>query len=319
MVSVIIPVYNGEKYIDRCFESLFAGDISNIEVIAVNDGSRDSSSEKLHSYEEKYGCLRVIDKENGGAASARRKGIELAKGEYIAFLDIDDRPAMGIYSALEKKAAESGSDVVFCDYSEERGERSRLVKNTFKKGETLPLDGNGAIRYLHSRRAVFPFPWNKIYKTELVRRVEFPSGNFVGEDYNMLLQIFEMCERVEYLDMVGYHYELTENSASRSGYGEATLRAYEHFKLDRELVYRLHPDMGKDVDNYLTTEYMACIVAMGRNKVYNKEMIKEIKSFVRKNFFNYFFSGDVPLTLKGSALALVISYRLLLLAYKIIK
>ena len=157
MVSVIIPVYNGEKYIDRCFESLFAGDISNIEVIAVNDGSRDSSSEKLHSYEEKYGCLRVIDKENGGAASARRKGIELAKGEYIAFLDIDDRPAMGIYSALEKKAAESGADVVFCDYSEERGERSRLVKNTFKKDEKLPLDGWSFPREILSARTTICF------------------------------------------------------------------------------------------------------------------------------------------------------------------
>ena len=319
MVSVIIPVYNGEKYIDRCFESLFAGDLSGLEVIAVNDGSKDASSEILHKYEEKHSCLRVIDKENGGAASARRKGIELARGEYIAFLDIDDAPAEGIYPALEKKAVESGADVVFCDYSEERGEKSRTVRNSFKKGETLPLDGNTAIRYLHSRRAIFPFPWNKIYKAELVRQVEFPSGNFVGEDYNMLLQIFGMATRVDYLNMVGYHYELTENSASRSGYTEATLRAYEHFKLDRELVYRLYPDMGKDVDNYLVTEYMACIVAMGRNKVYNKEMIKEIKSFVRKNFFNYFFSSGMSLTYKGSALALVISYRLLLFMYKIVK
>ena len=319
MVSVIIPVYNGEKYIDRCFESLFAGDLSDLEVIAVNDGSKDSSSELLHKYEEKYSCLRVVDKENGGAASARRKGIELARGEYIAFLDIDDRPAEGIYSALEKKAIESGADVVFCDYSEERGERSRVVKNSFKKGESLPLDGKGAIRYLHSRRAIFPYPWNKIYKAELVRQVEFPSGNFVGEDYNMLLQIFGMVDKVDYLEAVGYHYELTENSASRSGYTEATLRAYNHYKLDRELVYRLYPDMGKDVDNYLVTEYMACIVAMGRNKVYNKEMIKEIKSFVRKNFFSYFFSSGMPLVYKGSALALAISYRLLLSMYKIIK
>ena len=319
MVSIIIPVYNGEKYIDRCFKSLFAGDLSGLEVIAVNDGSKDSSSEILHRYEEKHSCLRVVDKDNGGAASARRKGIELASGEYIAFLDIDDRPAEGIYSALEKKATESGADVVFCDYSEERGEKSRVVKNSFKKDEVLPFDGNTAIRYLHSRRAIFPYPWNKIYKTELIRRVEFPVGNFVGEDYNMLLQVFEMTKKVDYLDMVGYRYELTENSASRSGYTEATLRAYNNYKLDREMVYRLHPDMGKDVDNYLVTEYMACIVAMGRNKVYNKEMIKEIKSFVRKNFFSYFFSSGMSLTYKGSALALVISYRLLISMYKLVK
>ena len=135
----------------------------------------------------------------------------------------------------------------------------------------------------------------------------------------MLLQIFGMAKKVDHLDMVGYHYELTENSASRSGYTEATLRAYEHFKLDRELVYRLYPDMGKDVDNYLVTEYMACIVAMGRNKVYNKKMIKEIKSFVRKNLFSYLFSSQMSVVYKGSAMALAISYRLLLFMYKLVK
>lgn len=319
MVSVIIPVYNGEKYIAGCMESLMAGDTSDLEVIVVNDGSRDGSSALLHEYEKKFSALRVIDKENGGAASARNRGLLESKGEYVAFLDVDDRPEPNMYSALLAKALERDSDVVCCGYIEERGNKQIRVKNVLRGGEPLPIDGVTAIKYLHSRRAIFPYPWNKIYKKSLFDGVSFPSGNFVGEDYNMLLQIFEKCSRVDILDMELYHYEITDNSASRSGYGEATLRAYVHFKEDIKLMEELHPEMMADVKNYMTTEYMACIVAMGRNGVYNKEMIREIKSFVKKNLWNYLTCPDVGIVMKGSALALSVSYRLLVLAYKILK
>ncbi len=319
MVSVVIPIYNGEKYIKRCFDVLLSGDISEIEILAVNDGSKDNSSKLLHEYETKCPALRVIDKENGGAASARQRGALEAKGDYVAFLDIDDLPEADMYTALEQKARESGADVVFCNYFEECGGKQKTIKNIFREGETLPMDGQTAIRYLHSRRAIFPFPWNKIYKRELFEHITFPKGNFVGEDYNMLLQIFELSNKVDHLDRELYHYELTAGSASRSGYTAATLRAYENFKKDREYIETRHPEMLRDIDNYLTAEYMACIIAMGRNKTYNKEMIKEIKHFVRLNLGNYLSSPDVDLTMKASALVLSVSYRLLILAYKIIK
>lgn len=319
MISIIIPVYNGEKYIARCLDSLLVGDTSRLEVIAVNDGSRDSSSQMLHGYAEKYPCLKVIDKENGGAATARRTGLAEAHGKYIAFLDIDDFVDPNMYKAMLSKAEESGADIVFCNYIEEYPTRSNTVKNVFREGQTFPLCGDDAIRYLHSRRAIFPFPWNKIYRAELLSKVKFPEGNFVGEDYNMLLQLFGMTDKVEYVDIDGYHYVLTENSASRTGYSDATLRAYNHFKEDYEYVCSRYPDMKNDVASYLVTEYMACVIAMGRNKKYNKDMIREIKKFVRKDLSSYIKSADVPFVMKGSALTLCVSYRLLVLIYKIIK
>lgn len=319
MVSVIIPVYNGEKYISRCLESLLSSDTSELEVIAVNDGSHDSSSALLHEYEGRMPALRVIDKENGGAASARATGLHAARGEYIAFLDVDDYVEPQMYSLLEKKAADSGADIVFCDYVAEHTARSEKIKNTFSSGTTFPLDPQAALRCLHSRRAYFPFPWNKIYRADLMRRVEFPEGNFVGEDYNMQLQLLEMAEKIDYLELCGYHYVLTENSASRAGYSEATLRAYLHYKEDYASILEKHPDMKKDAANYIITEYMACIVAMGRNRTYNKEMIREIKKFLRAHLGAYLGSPDVPLMMKASALALCVSYRLLILAYRLIK
>lgn len=321
MVSVIIPIYNGEKYIDRCLGSVLFGisDNDDIEVIAVNDGSRDASSEILHGYEKKHSALRVIDKENGGAGSARRAGLLAARGEYVAFLDVDDYVEPGMYKKLEDKAKSSGADIVFCGYVEETEKQSRAVKNLLRKGQELLMDGASAVGYIHSRRAVFPFPWNKIYRKTLIDRIGFPDGSFIGEDYYMLLQLLSMTDKVDILDEELYHYVITENSVSRSGYGKVTEVSYLHFKESREYVKSKFLESLSEADNYYTTEFLSFIVAMGRNKTYNKEMIREIKAFVSKNLWNYVSSDSVPLVMKGSAVAFCINYRLLILGYKIIK
>ncbi len=318
MLSIIIPVYNGEKYISRCLESLLPAASEQIEVIAVNDGSRDGSSEILHAYAEKYSRLCVIDKENGGAASARRCGLAQAAGEYVAFLDIDDFAEPELYTALLEKAQSTDADIVFCDYTEEKGDKQKKIKNKFFEGESFPINGERAMEYLHRREAVFPFPWNKIYKVGLFENTEFPEGNFVGEDYHMLLRLLPICERVEYLPVCGYHYVLTENSASRRGYDEATVKTYEHFMNNYTYICENHEKMQKNAANYVITEYMACIISMERNSTYNKEMIREIKAFVRKNLSGYLGASYVSLTMKASAIALCISYRALILGYRLL-
>lgn len=317
MISVIIPVYNGEKYIKQCLDSIFTGNTC-VEVIAVNDGSRDASSEILHEYAKKEPMLKVIDKENGGAAQARQTGLFEAHGDFIAFVDVDDSVSHGIYERLEQKANESGSDVVFFDYVAEYPTRSQNVTSRFKKDESFPLDGKTAIGYINRREAIFSFPWNKIYRKSLFEGIIFPEKNFVGEDYYMNLQLFEKTDKIDYLPEVGYHYVMTENSASRGGYGAGTLTAYENYKkLLRECLESHHERLCETL-NYLTTEYMSFIIAMGRNKTYNKEMIREIKRFVRKNIFRYTSAPYVPIVMKGSAVALTLSYRLLIAIYRLV-
>ena len=318
MVSVVIPIYNGEKYIPTCLDSLQLDQNNTLEVIAVNDGSKDSSLGILCQYAERFPNLKVIDQENTGAAQARKRGIAEATGDFITFLDVDDWVDPCMYANMEAKALESHADIVICDYVEEYPGKAVSKKNAFAKNQSFPLTGVEAIRYLHSRRAVFSFPWNKIYRADLLRQVEFPSGNFVGEDYNMLLQLFEKTDRIDYLALEGYHYVLTEDSASRAGYGPSTLLAYENFQKDYEMVCRLHPEMKQDVTNYLMIEYMAFIIAMGRNRTYNQELIKEIKQFVKKGFRGFIKANYVSTKMKGSATALCISYRLLIAMYRLL-
>lgn len=316
MVSVIIPVYNGEKYIRKCMDSLQLENNTELEVIAVNDGSKDGSLAILHEYAEKHPNLKVIDKENAGAAQARHDGVMAASGDYVAFLDVDDHVAPNLYDTLEKSAVAKDADILVFDYIEEYPTRSSEVKNAFDKEQTFPLQGKDALRYLHRRTAIFPFPWNKLYRTALLREVQFPQGNFVGEDYNMLLQLFGRTDHIFYEPIAGYHYVLTESSVSRRGYSAATVLAYEHFKEDHAFMTDHHPELKKEVTNYLITEYMAMIISMGRNDTYDRPMIKEIKRFVRKGLFGFLGAGYVPVKMKGSAMALCFSYRLLIWMYR---
>lgn len=319
MVSVIIPVYNGEEYIKNCLDSLLpASEKESLEVIVVNDGSRDATLDVLRDYETRYPNLRVLDKENGGAAQARKSGLDLASGDYVGFLDADDAADPSLYLAMEEKAKESGADIVFCDYTEVYSQKTRRVKSRFKKGQTLPMTGEEAMTYLHQRTAYFPFPWNKLYRKELICSVEFPTGNFVGEDYNMQLQLLTKTDRIEYVPLGGYRYVMTENSASRGGYGESTIRAYEHFREDLSWVEANAPTQKVLATHYVMIEYMAMIVAMGRNKTYNREMIREIKRVVRSNLGSFLGAGYVSLKMKGSAAVLAISYRLLIMIYRLI-
>ncbi len=319
MISIIIPVYNGEEYVQKCLDSIFApdADLSDLEVLAINDGSKDSSSALLHAYAETHPRLRVIDQENAGAAQARQHGLKLAKGDWIAFLDVDDTVEPELYQRMAKKAAETDSDIVFCDYIEEHPSKSRPVKNRFDKGQTFPLTGTQAISYLHRRQAVFPFPWNKLYRAELLRRVEFPEGTLVGEDYNMLLQLFSMTDRIDYLPLCGNHYSIVENSVSRRGFTEITVRSYAHFQQSYAWVCEQYPSMKKEAAHYLMIEYMAMIVAMGRNRTYDKPMIRQIKAFVRSHLFGFLGASYVSFLMKGGALALMISYRLLIGTYRL--
>ncbi len=319
MISIIIPIYNGQKYILNCLNHLFTNLSSNIEVIAVNDGSNDNSSLILREYALFHPTLRIIEKGNEGAARARRDGILQAKGDHIAFLDIDDEADGSLYTILDKTSKENTADIIIFDYTEVANGTDRIVKNIFQKNESFPITNDRAMRYLHTRKAYFPFPWNKLYKKELFCGISFPENNFVGEDYDMQLKLLRRAKSIDYLDIATYRYNISESSVSRSGYSDATVLAYKNYKKRREHTIALNPELKKEVDNYLTDEFMAFIIAMGRNNTYNKTMISEIKTFIRKNLFNYIFSSYPSVIMKASAITLSFSHRALIFAYKMLK
>lgn len=172
-ISIIVPIYNAEKYIDRCMKTIYAQSFKDYEIILVNDGSKDNSAEICRKYEKADERVTFIDKENGGAGSARNAGIEVAKGEYLAFPDVDDWFEPEMYEELFSIAKREDYDVVFSGINfyglngEGKPEYSRTVTCDSVVYHTKEECRRNVMTFFPTS-TVFDVPWNKLYKSSVI-------------------------------------------------------------------------------------------------------------------------------------------------------
>ena len=192
-LSVIIPVYRVESTLDRCVESVLAQQVAEMEVILVDDGSPDDCPAMCNRWAEKDSRIRVIHKANGGLSDARNAGLDVARGEYITFVDSDDWLAQDTYPPL---LAQMG-DADLLEYS--IADRMNLGEHTYIDYRRYWLDAQA---YLHT------YAWNKIYRRQLFDEVRYPKGK-VFEDVYTLPQLLQHCKKMVTTNKGCYHY--TEN------------------------------------------------------------------------------------------------------------
>ena len=215
-VSVIVPVYNAEAYLERCIASLRAQTLEACEFIFVNDGSTDGSRRIIERHAELDDRIVLIDRPNRGVSEARNAGLEAAVGRYVGFVDADDEVAPEWFETLRDAAERHGCDAVIAEFAE--GETGRPASYPFPAG--ILLD-RARIRthllpyFVESDRC--NSVCNKLYRLDAVRRsgASFPSGVALGEDgwFNMLF--FAGAESAVYLNYCGYRYRETAGSATR--------------------------------------------------------------------------------------------------------
>lgn len=172
-ISIIVPIYNAEKYIERCLKSIYAQTFQDYEIILVNDGSKDRSSEICHAFQEKDARIHVIDKENGGAGSARNAGMEVASGEYLAFPDVDDWFQPEMYEELYNLAKTKDFDVAFSGvnyYKQKEDMEVEYSRSAYcEKTEFLTQEScRENIMSYFPTSTIFDVPWNKLYKRSIV-------------------------------------------------------------------------------------------------------------------------------------------------------
>ena len=205
-VSVIIPVYNVENYIEKCLNSVLNQTLKEIEIIIVNDGSKDSSKQKIEKYLEKHeNKIIYLEKENGGLSDARNYGIGYAKGEYIAFLDSDDYIEPTMYEEMYKKAKEENSDMVECDF---------LWEYPKKVKEDVGIIYNNKKEMLAKARVV---AWNKLIKRQILldTKIEFPKG-LRYEDVEFFYKLIPYLGKISFLKKCFVHYVQRENSIANT-------------------------------------------------------------------------------------------------------
>jgi len=207
-VSIIVPVYNTEKYLKKCLDSLVKQTLKDIEIIVVNDGTKDNSQIIIDKYVEKYpNLIKSYIKKNGGLSSARNYGLKYAKGEYIAFVDSDDWVEKNKYELMYKKAKEQNFDVVCCNFYS--------IYNNNVKIENLNIEENllSKEEIKNKMKHINIAVWNKIYKRNLFNCVKFKEG-ILYEDIDFTYKLIPHIKSIGFLKQPLYNYVKRENSIS---------------------------------------------------------------------------------------------------------
>lgn len=181
LVSVIVPIYNVEKYIHRCIDTLINQTLKEIEIILVDDGSPDKCGEIIDNYAKQYTNIVIIHKANGGLSDARNAGLEIAKGQYIGFVDPDDYVEHDMFEKMYHSANTNGSDLVFCGYNE-------IFSSTVTEKRNVEFISNfksvSDILTACVQGYIGAYVWNKLYKNSIIKNnsIAFPKGVIVVED-----------------------------------------------------------------------------------------------------------------------------------------
>lgn len=268
-VSVIVPVYGVEEYIERSARSLFGQTLEDMEYVFVNDCTRDKSMEVLRrvleEYPEREGQVKIIDSEkNGGQAAARTIGMKAMTGDYMVHCDPDDWLELDAYEKMYNKAIEKNADIVTCLYLSENGRES------IRGG--VSFDGN-ALTALVTNQYTFSL-WDKLIRSAFIKEFDiypYPGINFT-EDFNVVVRSLSYAGRIASVDEPLYHYDTSRNSSiCRSSYVES-------------LVNQAVPNM-RQLDEFILRRF-----AETANPIFNKDLLNNRKFWLkwglykRKNF-----------------------------------
>lgn len=316
-LSIIVPVYNGEGYIEKCLESILEQNLPNdqYEIIVIDDGSTDLSSEIADKYQKKYSHVRVIHKRNEGLPQARKTGVLNAEGKYIAFVDVDDWIEKDMYSVLLQAIKKYDVDMVCCNYAMEY-EDKRKEQIISDSSKLLFFDSYEGMKRMHERKNIYQFAWNKLYKKELFKNITFPTANIIGEDYTITVQLIQNCNRIMQIPNVYYHYLQRNGSMCKNGYTDNHYLAYKNYENIYSFLVKKYPKLKKIITNYHLQEYLVLCIPMCRNDKYNYELLKDTQKKFRNNFWGYFFTSNDGLKFKSAALLMLINPSILMNVYK---
>lgn len=280
MISIIIPAYNVENYIETSINSVLNQTYKNIEVIVINDGSTDNTRQILNRFEGKDNRLKIIHKENTGVSDTRNQGIEMATGDYIGFIDSDDEIMPNMYEILYLNIKKYNADISHCGFE--------LRNKNFSKN----FNGTGNIHIQSQKEALVsllkgdlfePAIWNKLYRRKMLENVKFDKRVKFNEDLLFNVDAFKNAKKVVFHDLPLYKYIHNPLSASRS------TQSYEIQKSVLIVAEELYEKLeGADIEQ-------------ARNQVYVNKLITIYRAFLDNNQSNFSLERNVNKLLKKSS------------------
>ena len=276
-ISVIVPVYKVEAFLDRCVQSIANQSYRNLEIILVDDGSPDNCPSMCDAWAEKDSRVKVIHKKNGGLSDARNAGMAIATGEFMGFVDSDDWIAPDMYQHLYDLLEADGSDIAACGIEMvwEDGTPSRLLT----KSGCCVLDQEDAMRAIIEEFWLKQPVWYKLYKTALIRDIPFPVGKY-HEDVFWSYQAVARAQKVSVSDKIGYYYFQRSGSIMGERYSLKRLDAVEAKQQRLTYLREVNPKLIPiaQIDFFFTSLYHGQLSA----KFLRSEEKKIAFSFLKK-------------------------------------
>ena len=241
LISVIVPVYNVEKYLGKCVDSILAQTYENLEIILVEDGTRDGCGAICDAYAAKDPRVRVIHKENGGLSSARNAGMDIARGEYFGFVDSDDWIEPETYETLLNLAEKYNADLV-------SGSRYDVAEPTGERTLGLHHEKEECISAMEMLGRVFVWDgcdsaaWDKLYRRHLFADIRYPLGMY-SEDFAIFYKLMEKANRVALCPKPLYNYLHRENSITTAKLSEKTFHYPNHTEVIYPYICANHPQL----------------------------------------------------------------------------
>ena len=241
LISVIVPVYKVEKYLDRCVQSIVNQTYPNLEIILVDDGSPDRCGEMCDAWAAKDSRIKVIHKENGGLSDARNAGMAVAKGEFVGFVDSDDYIAPEMFQLLRERMMADGSDIAACgvELVFEDGSPARPLT----KAGSCVLEQESAMEALIRESWLKQPVWYKLYQSALIRDIPFPVGRY-HEDVFWTWQAVARAKRVSVFDTPCYFYVQRSGSIMAQPYSLRRLDAVEAKRQRLEFLEKEFPTLA---------------------------------------------------------------------------
>lgn len=276
-ISLIVPCYNIRKYLPRCIESILAQTYKNLEIILISDGSTDGTDEVIREYAKKDSRIIPIFKQNSGVSDTRNRGLDIATGDYIGFVDGDDYIEPEMYETLLKNAIENNADISHCGYQMVFPSRVDYYYNTGKK---VIQDNKKGIRDIIVGDYVEPSPCIKIYRKNIVNNLRMPINIKINEDVLFNFYAFVNSKKSVYEDLPFYHYILRKGSAATSKINQNKL--FDPVRVRKEIFEYSLKNLDNEIQSVAYSSYLNSIINLYRVVLNSK--LKEYKeeSFILK-------------------------------------
>ena len=308
LISIIVPVYKVEKYLEKCVNSILKQTYTNLEIILVHDGSPDKCGQLCDELAKTDDRIKVFHKENGGLSDARNYGVERANGEYIGFVDSDDYIHECMYEELYKAIKKSGTSIAECGVT-------RVYKNTLRphyEGEDyfLVLDREGYLKeYLENKR-LYGSAWCKLIHRDLAKKIKFPTGK-IYEDAFYTLELLKTVDKYTLISGNYYYYYIRENSITTRSFSSKDMDYIEIMNEIEDYTLANFPIFKEQLLVRLTFAYISIFNQLLEVDNYKrKSEYKILKNKLKDNYFKVLSNKKAPKNLKAAMFLLSANERL---------